>query len=84
MDDQFLPGARYLVVDHVIRPGWDGPSLIRCDCWGENAKQEALEMASGLEPKSDDAVAVRAYDSGLGVWVDDGSPAFKHRSWRTI
>lgn len=82
MDDQFLPGARYLVCDHVVRPGWDGPSLIRKDCW--DGKEEALRIAGELEPRSPDAVAVRAYDSGTQTWADDGTPAFKHSAWRTL
>lgn len=77
---EFLPGTRYVICDHVVSPDWDGPLMIRMECWG--GKEMALLVAAGLTPQLDDAIAVRVYDQATLTWADDGSPAFKHGVWR--
>lgn len=75
MDELFDPGGRYRVVEHVVRPGWDGPGLIR-SMWVGLTRELAVERAAALEPTDRNAVAVRAYDRETGLWLDDGTPAW--------
>lgn len=71
MDEQFDPGGRYRVVERVVRPGWDGPGLIRS--MNVNLTEEsALRLAETLEPTEENAVEVRAYDTETNRWLDDG------------
>lgn len=62
MDEQFDPGGRYRVVDHVQRPGWDGPGLIHSMNVGLT-RESALELAARLKPRDPNAVAVRVIDT---------------------
>lgn len=81
MLDYLLPGCDIQLVEHFIRttPGkeWDGPGLIRKECWNMTAEQAIAEAAT-MTPKEEGAVAVRAFDSVRRIWLDTGEPAWKH------
>lgn len=75
-DEQSDPGSRYHVVEHVVRPGWDGPGLVRCmGCW--DGLEQANAIAARLTPTGPWAVGIRVLDQRDNTWVDNGEPAFK-------
>lgn len=74
IDEQFDTGPRIILVEHIIRRGWDGPGRIRGYCWGGQA--EAMERCAHLRPEDAGSVAVRPYDTRERRWVDTDSPAW--------
>lgn len=81
MLDYNLPGCDIILVEHIIRtiPGqeWDGPGMIRKECWDMTALQAITEAAT-MTTKEEHAVAVRAFDRVRGIWLDTGEFAWKH------
>jgi hypothetical protein len=75
MLDYNLPGADIEIVEHVIRPDWDGPGMIRYDCW-DMTPEQAVELAKTMPPKDENAVSCRAYDTIKRIWLDTGEPAW--------
>jgi len=75
MLDYLLPGADIELVEHVIRPGWDGPGRICRECW-DMTPEQAVALAKTLTPQGENAVAIRAYHSVKRIWLDTGEPAW--------
>ncbi len=80
MDEQGDPGPRVILVEHIIRPGWNGPGRIRGYCW--NGAEEARQRISTMHPEDEDSVAVRPYDQIKQIWLDTGEDAWPLRPAR--
>jgi hypothetical protein len=74
MDEQSDPGPDVILVEHVIREGWDGPGRIVGYCF--DGEEEGRRRALSMQPRGENAVAVRPMSQYRKVWLDTGEPCW--------